>query len=66
MEPWGYSNAQNDHRAFWWLEETKVLVVPVVRRSVDWFDGFAVYDVLPNDPDKNIVRRFKISHTVGQ
>lgn len=59
---YSYSNAQSDHRAFRWLEETKLLIIPLSRYGVDEFDGFAVYDVFPDDLDKKIDRRLEISH----
>ena len=60
-----YSNseAQYDHRAFRYLEETKVLILPVQIYSyhpdVESFDGFYVYEV---DQVTGIFPRFSIEH----
>jgi len=63
-DDYSYSDAQYDHRAFRYLERTKVLILPVSRYGSDGneFDGFTVYDVFPDDPDQKMDRRFEISH----
>jgi len=57
------SAAQYDHKAFRYLPETEVLIMPVNRWSYDGprFDGFVVYDVAV-DPEKKIEVKFEISH----
>jgi len=63
-DDYSHSDAQYDHRAFRYLERTKVLILPVKRYGSDGneFDGFTVYDVFPDDPDQKMDRRFEISH----
>jgi len=57
----GYSSAQYDHKAFRYLSETELLILPVVRYDDAPFDGFTVYSV-PIDPEKEFEVSFEISH----
>ena len=57
------SAAQYDHRAFRYLDQSQVLILPVRidawTTNVDSFDGFYVYSV---DPDQGISLKFPIVH----
>ncbi|GFH50222.1 hypothetical protein CTEN210_06698 [Chaetoceros tenuissimus] len=60
------SDAQFDHRAFRYLTESQLLIVPLnVNAYCGWkdsFDGFVVYDV---DWTKDFSKKFNISHIDG-
>mmetsp|Transcript_13819 Transcript_13819/g.20588 ORF Transcript_13819/g.20588 Transcript_13819/m.20588 type:complete len:1015 (+) Transcript_13819:152-3196(+) len=60
------SAAQYDHRAFRYLPESKLLILPLSTPHWNWdiegidaFDGFVVYDV---DESKDFKQKFNISH----
>jgi len=57
------SAAQYDHRAFRYLPESKLLILPLSTPYWNWgkdaFDGFVVYDV---DESKDFEKKFEISH----
>lgn len=59
----GSSAAQYDHRAFRYLPESKLLILPLSTPYWMWgeeaFDGFVVYDV---DESKDFAKKFDISH----
>jgi uncharacterized secreted protein with C-terminal beta-propeller domain len=56
------SSAQYDHKAFRYLEQTEVLVLPLTRYGKNDFDGFVVYNVYPRDLDQRMDKRMEISH----
>jgi len=60
------SDAQFDHRAFRYLTESQLLIVPLnINPYCGWkdaFDGFVVYDV---DWTKDFSKKFDISHIDG-
>ena len=60
------SDAQFDHRAFRYLTESQLLIVPLnINAYCGWkdsFDGFVVYDV---DWTKPFSKKFNISHIDG-
>jgi len=56
------SSAEYDHKAFRYLPETELLILPVKKYDYEApFDGFTVYNV-PIDPEKKFEISFKISH----
>lgn len=57
-----YSSAQYDHRAFRYLDQTEVLVLPLMTYGKNDFDGFVVYDLYPRDLGKRMEKRLEISH----
>ena len=58
----GYSssNAQYEHKAFRYLPENKLLILPLTIYDKDKFDGFVVYDV--DEEKKAFSRSFTITH----
>lgn len=59
---WSSSEAQDEHKAFRYLSESKKLIIPLYRYE-PYFDGFAVYDV---DESKEFSKLFEISHALGE
>lgn len=56
----GYSSAEYDHKAFRYLPESELLILPVYSSSEgDYFDGFIVYDVKIGNKFSKL---FEISH----
>jgi len=57
----GYSSsdAQYDHKAFRYLPESKLLILPMYVYNEPYFDGFIVYDV---DESSTFQKLFNISH----
>ena len=64
---WSTSEAQYDHRAFRYLPESKLLILPLYIDSwystKQFFDGFVVYDV---DETREFKKKFNISHVDGE
>lgn len=58
---WSSSEAQDEHKAFRYLPESKKLIIPLLRYE-PYFDGFAVYDV---DETDKFSKLFEISHVLG-
>lgn len=57
---YSFSNAQYEHKAFRYLPENKLLILPLTIYDKETFNGFVVYDV---DEDKEAFSRsFTISH----
>ncbi len=67
VERGGSSAAQYEHKAFRYLPESKLLILPVSTNwwedDVEYFDGFVVYDV---DETKDFEKKFSISHVNGR
>ena len=60
----GYSSAEYDHKAFRYLPESELLILPVYSSSEgEYFDGFVVYDVKTTN---EFSKQFEISHVTKQ
>ena len=58
-----YSDVQYDHKAFRYLPESQMLILPASYYGKESFDGFIVYDV---DYTKKFSKWFEISHSSSQ
>lgn len=62
---WSSSEAQYDHRAFRYLPQTKLLILPLSVNSEQekyFFNGFVVYDV--DEAKENFSKKFDVSHVM--
>jgi len=62
------SAAEYDHKAFRYLPESKLLILPLYidswySQQQEYFDGFVVYDV---DETRDFSKKFNISHVDGK